>query len=267
MATIICNNCQETISSYSDACFDGDKNELCDKCNAVMTQGNLPAFEVGTYEGSCGDSIQVPVVVKGNPGIAAIKMKIAYDSSRIELTSVTYGSWSGSFQQPQRLSSPVSLTWYNGAENYTEPDSTFAVLNFTVLKEAQNGDAAISITYEPDNVYNIQEDNIAFLIKDGKISVKTKTVGVALLESTASTAKISFSNCTKNAIRANYIVAAYAVNEKMIGIETVFAEVDSKESVVLNVSCASDERIVKLKGFVLAEDTYLPLFSGWETRI
>lgn len=169
--SLICDLCGEELSTTEDSCRDQNADLRCDFCNGELQPAKTPAFIIGDYTAQPGEVIQVPVQIKDNPGIAAVKLKVDYDDTRLNLTEITYGNWSGNFQQPQHLTSPVSLTWYNGTENYIVADSTFATLTFQVQDNAAAGEAAITISYDPNNVYNIAETNIYFAVQNGTIVI------------------------------------------------------------------------------------------------
>ena len=94
------------------------------------------------------------------------------------LTGVTYNSEiGGQFQQPQSMASPVTLNWFNGTSD-TEGDWIFATLFFVVSENAQtNSSVNISASYDPEDVYDITETNIAFDVVNGVISVMAHMPG------------------------------------------------------------------------------------------
>lgn len=118
-----------------------------------------------------GETVSVTIVVKNNPGIASLKLRVAYDPM-LTLTGVTYNmSIGGQFQQPQKLESPVTLNWFNGTAD-SEGDWIFATLTFAVSDSAEGGSSAgVSVTYNPDDVYDITETNIPFAIVNGSVEI------------------------------------------------------------------------------------------------
>lgn len=130
-----------------------------------------PQIIIESKKATAGESITVTISLKNNPGIASLKLKVAYDPS-LTLTEVVYNTaFGGQFQQPQRLSNPVTLNWYNGAAN-SEGDWLYATLTFIVSDNADGGSTAIiSATYNPDDVYDITETNIPFAVINGTITV------------------------------------------------------------------------------------------------
>ena len=129
-----------------------------------------PTFVVKTVEAAAGETVDVTIEVANNPGIASIKLLATYDAN-LTLNSITYNNAiGGMFMQPQKLTSPVILNWFNGAAN-SNGDWVFATLSFTVADTAAAGTYPITITYEADNVYNINFDNLDFAITNGGVTV------------------------------------------------------------------------------------------------
>ena len=132
---------------------------------------NAPRIIIDSVRGTKGNTVNVRIRLKNNPGIAAMKLKVAFGSA-LTLTKVTYNSEvGGQFQPPQSLGSPVTLNWFNGVAD-CEGDWVYATLTFLVAEDAQEGtSAAVSVTYEPDNVYDISETNIPFVIENGSVLI------------------------------------------------------------------------------------------------
>jgi hypothetical protein len=132
-----------------------------------------PTFEVGTVNAKPGDTgVAVDVLVKNNPGVASIALDIGYDKNMLELTGFTYNTaaLAGASTTPYSSTARVPcLFMVNGTQNVTG-DFTFATLYFNVKANA-TGTCPITIAYEADNVYDINEDNVAFEIVNGAIEV------------------------------------------------------------------------------------------------
>ena len=118
-----------------------------------------------------GETVTVTIALKNNPGIASLKLRVSYDDM-LTLTDISYNTAiGGQFQQPQSMTNPVTLNWFNGAADVTG-DWVFATLTFEVSANAQPQDVAIiSASYDPEDVYNIAETNIAFDVVAGEIKI------------------------------------------------------------------------------------------------
>lgn len=146
-------------------------------CNMLQVYASTnPAFSVDKVTAMPGERVNVGINVKNNPGIASIKLKVQYDEANLTLNSVTYNeAIGGESMQPQQLTSPVTLNWYNGAAD-SEGDWVYATLAFQVSENANAGTYPITIYYEADNIYDITETNINFAIKKGSITVKAADI-------------------------------------------------------------------------------------------
>ena len=140
--------------------------------SAVITAsaGNDPTLVVSTETATKGATKDITISMVNNPGVASLKLSLTFPSD-LTLNSVAYNAGlGGQSQAPAKLTSPVTLNWFNGGAN-TNGDMVYATLNFTVSNEATEGDKAIEISYKQDNVYNIDEEDVVFGITNGKITV------------------------------------------------------------------------------------------------
>ncbi len=139
----------------------------------------LPAeFKVSSVNANAGDTVNIDISIIGNPGIASIKLDVEYSTDLI-LNSIQYNTeLGGQSQQPQTLTSPVTLNWINGAAD-TVGDMTYATLSFTVSATASAGDKPITVTYNPDDVYNTNLDNVPFAVTNGMITVSCSHLNTA----------------------------------------------------------------------------------------
>ena len=132
----------------------------------VSAVGNdEPAFIVEEVSGYAGDEVTVNINVNNNPGICAAGVTVSYDGNTLELKSVTNGSVLGGNIFGPVSNNPIKLTW-STTENSTA-NGVLATLTFTVKENADSGKSAITLTYDPDEVYNIDMTNVAFAVENG----------------------------------------------------------------------------------------------------
>ena len=140
--------------------------------NAVMMVSAAgPQIVVSSVQSAPDETVDVAINLVNNPGIASLKLKVAFPSD-LSLTAVQYNNagLGGQSQAPSKLTSPVTLNWFNGGAN-TNGDMVFATLKFTVAANATEGDKNITVTYDQDDVYNIDEDDVVFEVVNGKVAV------------------------------------------------------------------------------------------------
>lgn len=139
--------------------------------------GGTATFEVQTVKAKVGKTVDVTISVKNNPGITSTKLTVAFGEG-LSLTSVTYGTdISGNFIKPQKMTSPIILNWVNGLEDFSG-DYVFATLSFQVAENATAGLCPIKVTYDPDDVCNVKDNNIEFDIKNGGVQIEVPPVSV-----------------------------------------------------------------------------------------
>lgn len=128
-------------------------------------------ISASTKSAMAGETVDVVIELQNNPGISSIKLNVKYDSV-LTLQNIEYNSdMGGQSLPPQTMDSPVTLTWVSPFENY-EGDATFATLTFLVDENAEDNTVAdISISYDPDDIYNMDETNVDCNIVNGQVTV------------------------------------------------------------------------------------------------
>ena len=156
---------------------EGVRTYECLDCEATYTvvipiPVSIHLFVVDDASAVPGGTMQVNVRLENNPGIAMMRLKISYDSSVLDLEQVNYNTEiGGTATQPTIYDGYVTLLWYNDSEN-VEGDWIFATLTFTVEDTAPVGSVSdIVLTYDAEEVCDIEENNIVFSIDNGSATV------------------------------------------------------------------------------------------------
>jgi|GEM_PF-2680380 len=132
---------------------------------------NTPTIVITSSFAASGDWVTIPVYIKNNPGICAAKMTIKYDTSKLSLVSAEKGDIMRStmFTKGDIAVMPLTLVFASLA-NITD-DGILFNLNFEVLPTTGKGEYDIMLSLNEDDVYNIDEVNVAFEKQNGKIIV------------------------------------------------------------------------------------------------
>jgi hypothetical protein len=119
------------------------------------------------------------VTISNNSGIIALYCSVEYDATQLKLTKVTNGSvltnpmHSGSLDtKPYKLCFDMSLASENNSDN-----GVIATLDFEILPTATTGDKAVSITYNPDEIYDFDLENVSFDLVNGEVTVGSEAAG------------------------------------------------------------------------------------------
>lgn len=140
------------------------------KCVCVSASGAEVTVE--SKAAHWGDVIDIEVCLKNNPGIIAAMFKLNYDTERLQLLSAQDKSLlSGAMFGNDVNDLPYVLLWNSASEKDFGEDGVLAVLKFKVKSEAKQGKAFINLSYEPDDVYNVELNNVPIEVKGGFVTV------------------------------------------------------------------------------------------------
>lgn len=136
----------------------------------------LPTITIGSASGKPGETVSIPVSIENNSGIVALYCSIDYDDTQLKLVKVTNSSvltdpaHSGSLTtNPYRLCFDMSIASKNNINN-----GVIATLDFEILSSAKSGDTILAISYNPEEIYDYNLENVHFDILSGKVSVDSK---------------------------------------------------------------------------------------------
>ncbi|MBQ3417585.1 MAG: InlB B-repeat-containing protein [Ruminococcus sp.] len=129
---------------------------------------------VDTKNAMAGSTVNLDVKISNNPGFAAISLDIDYDKTNLTLKGFSYNdaALAGASTTPYNASASTPCLYVvNGSQNITG-DFTLATLTFEVKANAKNNTSAyVKLTYDPENVYNIGEQNITCNITNGAVNI------------------------------------------------------------------------------------------------
>ena len=144
---------------------------------AFATAAEEATLVVSGATGKAGDTIDVVISLKNNPGLVSAALKLGYDSSVLELVKKpvageSYPASSFSFSKTLDVN-PYSINFCNAVadEDYTAEE--FVTLTFKIKDDAVAGTYALTVAcdYEGD-WYNLNWDVIEFAEEIGSITVE-----------------------------------------------------------------------------------------------
>lgn len=143
----------------------------------------MGVFEVGHVETAAGETVVVPVSITKNPGIVSLKLAVTYDSDVLELVSVEGGDFGSIDGEVPSLSFgpvdniPFIINW-NDALSLENNTDTGVVANLTFqVKEDAEGSTEIAVSYNANDVFDFDLDNVAFVCNAGSVTVKNHIPG------------------------------------------------------------------------------------------
>ena len=125
-----------------------------------------------------GETINVDITIENNPAITSLKMKVNYPSNVLTLTSVEYKDlFSSRATGTNRLESPFTISWFSSGSVDETANGVLATLTFTVAQNAAEDIYPITLTYDPDDVFDFNFDNKEFTVVNGEIIVSNSIPG------------------------------------------------------------------------------------------
>ena len=147
----------------------------------TITNESAPHFKVESAAGKAGSEVQVIISINNNPGIITAYLNIGYDHTKLQLMGYQDAKLlpDGSFSALD--ANPFKAQW-DGAllpSNLTA-NGNILVLSFKILDGCQVGDEIdITVTYNENEVYDFNMENVKFAVINGSVTVTSHTWGDA----------------------------------------------------------------------------------------
>lgn len=132
-----------------------------------------PTIAVKNVTAKAGESIEVPIMIMNNPGVAGAKITISYDSS-LNLNAAESGDAFAYLQYtgPGKYVSPCNFTWDSENGMATE-NGTILILTFDIPADASIGETYdIACTYRVGDIYDEDLEDLIFEVISGVITVE-----------------------------------------------------------------------------------------------
>lgn len=137
----------------------------------AATSNDTLEISVSSKTAMPGETVQVEINLKNNPGIASLKFDVVYDDV-LTLTDVSFNSAFGSYvTTPKPYTNPQTITMISPLSDVTT-DGLFATLTFIVSETAKDDyKANVSIEYNDDDIYNGSYVNLDPNVIDGGVTI------------------------------------------------------------------------------------------------
>ena len=167
---------------------------------AALAEGDGARLVVSGLE-ETQERVKVTVSLADNPGIAFLKVYLAYDADSLELSGVENGAALSGFQPGQRLSNnPFALVWTNAADS-TE-NAVLLTATFT-RRNAADG-AAASIAVSVAECYNQDYEEVPVAgVEDAAESAAENAAASAAENAAENTAESAAEDAAESAQRSS----------------------------------------------------------------
>ena len=140
-----------------------------------VTVQQTGVFLVTDAIGRAGETVDVAVRISNNHGIVAAWIELEYDSDVLTLVGVENGGISadGDFTPCNDLSQmPFRVLFLDAlGDNHTQ-DGDLVVFTFRVRTDARPGESVIDLTYDAENTYDVDMENVPFETQAGTFTVR-----------------------------------------------------------------------------------------------
>ena len=165
---------KESVFDYDLNDYDFDVESGTVSFNGQPAGGD-PVVFAESVVGEKGQTVNVPIVIRNNPGIIALMLSLTYDTSFMTLTGVTdkglLGQGTSIFGNNYETV-PYRMIWEDGlvTKNYSV-DGELAVLTFRINPQttATSGDVIIEVVN--DSTFDIDLNDVNFTTEAGKVSL------------------------------------------------------------------------------------------------
>lgn len=136
------------------------------------TYANSFELTVENKTAKSGETVTINLDFSNNTGIIAALFKLEYDRERLELVKAEdKGLLEGAVFSQNYDSFPYIMLWNSASEKNFTSDGTLAALTFRILDNAEGGSAVINISYNPDDVFDSDLNNVDIHINNVSITV------------------------------------------------------------------------------------------------
>ena len=158
----------------------------------------VPAITVSSLTADTGSTVEVPIIMENNPGIAAVSLDVTYDNTKLSLASVEDGKILGTstFLSGKDLTMvPYTLNWDDLSSENNTGNGTLAVLTFNVL-DSDATDTSIKVSVNQKSTFNVDFEDVVFETHEGLITINKSSQDSTTTSTTTTTSDITTTSTT-----------------------------------------------------------------------
>lgn len=183
--TYTCSVCgdsyTEVIPATGKHVYDDDYDADCNVCGDVRQvpekppvnpdlPEDAPAFVVENATACAGEEFTVAIRTQRNSGIVSFKLKLAYDSDVLELVSATEQDFANlTFSDIDN--NPFTINWVDAIHPNNTTNGVVVLLTFRVKEDAPISKTDITLSYDVEDVYDQNFDNVDFCVENGVVDI------------------------------------------------------------------------------------------------
>ena len=132
-----------------------------------------PTIVVSNAEGEAGDTINVTVSIKNNPGIVSARLRLGYDANTLQLIEAVNGDFAAAgYSYGEVENNPFAINWCLATLKEDDTSELLTTLTFQIKDGAAAGEYPLTLTIlDPEDFYNVAWDTVEFALADGSVTV------------------------------------------------------------------------------------------------
>lgn len=165
----------------------GTESRKCENCDYTETKSveyipvydeDAPRISMTSTNEKAGEEVEIKINIENNPGITALRLVIGYDEDALEMTGFSFGDALASMNKgtSEYYGSDYSFSMYSATADLTDC-GTLAIVKFKVKDDAENGEYPITISYDSDDIFNLDGDCVDFDIEIGAVLINSCLLG------------------------------------------------------------------------------------------
>ena len=166
---------------------EGEEQRVCSRCGAVETRSTpkLPDTDSATFAltggtARAGETIEVAVLMRNNPGIVSTVLRLTYDPQVLTLTDVRNGDVfpANTFHaggDPAEI--PYGTAWLNALDDDNTQNGTLVTYVFAIAANAPTGATALTLTYDTASTFDAQLSPVPFSVQNADWEIQARVPG------------------------------------------------------------------------------------------
>jgi len=189
---------------------------------------------VESKNANLGETVDINISLENNSGIIAALFNVEYDTERLELIEVQDGQLlEGGTFSPNFKAYPYKMVWNSASTTNFTKDGVLSVLKFKVKDNANSGDAFIKLSYNENDVFDVDLNNVPITVINGGIDVISNTSGSTSLGGSSGTRRPSGASSVSKPVKDN-------TNTEKTEKEQIILTIGKKEALVFGETKVND---------------------------
>ena len=147
--------------------YEGKKTTFTVTVKQEEIDPDAPKLVIASVNAAAGETVTVEARLEKNPGISSFSVKIDYDTTRLKLENAEFGPEIGASAFVNYNLPYIAFVRSSDCEG----DVVLATLTFTVLQNAEEGDAYVTMEYNEGDIANSDEEDVNFTVVSGCVTV------------------------------------------------------------------------------------------------